>query len=52
MTFLPNWENFQKILSSENHQFIKSERCIVLGTLWNGTEFIAPNENVPETGTF
>ena len=44
IAFLPNWENFQKILSSENHQFIKSERSIVLG--------IEPNENVPETGTF
>jgi hypothetical protein len=41
---MPTWENLKKILTSPNHKFIKNNKCILVGTIWNGTEFIAPIE--------
>jgi hypothetical protein len=41
---MPTWENFEKILTIPNHQFIKNDKCILVGTIWNGEEFIAPVE--------
>jgi len=43
-TFLPTWEGFEKILTTPNHKFIKNDKCILAGTIWNGEEFIAPTE--------
>lgn len=43
-TFLPSWDNLEKILTSSNHKFIKNNKCILVGTIWNGEEFIAPVE--------
>jgi hypothetical protein len=46
--FLPSWENLEKILTSPNHKFIKNDKFILLGTIWDGEQFIAPVESEPE----
>jgi|688.fasta_scaffold00827_34 hypothetical protein len=40
----PDWKTFLKILQSPNHAFIERPIRIFPGTIWNGTEFIAPSE--------
>jgi hypothetical protein len=40
--FMPTWEGLEKILTIPNHQFIKNDKCILVGSIWNGHEFIAP----------
>ena len=42
--FMPTWEGLEKILTIPNHQFIKNDKCILVGTTWNGKEFKAPIE--------
>lgn len=44
--FMPKWELLVKILQSPNHKFIENSRAIVLGTIWDGQDFIAPNEPI------
>ena len=41
---LPDWQTFLKILQTPNHQFIERPIPIMLGTIWNGEDFIAPSE--------
>lgn len=48
---LPDWETFIKILESPNHQFIKSDIPVLVGTIWDGSDFIAPVQQVQETET-
>jgi hypothetical protein len=46
--FMPTWEGLEKILTTPNHKFIKNDKCILVGTIWNGQEFTAPIEPVSE----
>lgn len=39
---MPNWNLFVNILQSPNHKFIENSNPVVIGTIWNGEEFIAP----------
>lgn len=41
---LPDWQTFLRILQSQNHQFIERSIPIILGTTWNGEDFIANSE--------
>jgi len=40
--FIPKWETLEKIFISKNHKFIKNDKCVVIGTIWDGENFIAP----------
>ena len=40
--FMPEWETFVNILKSPNHQFIENSTSVVIGTIWDGQQFIAP----------
>ena len=42
--FMPTWDSLEKILTSPNHKFIKNDKCVLVGTIWDGEEFIAPTE--------
>ena len=45
--FMPKWELLVKILQSPNHKFIENNTAVVLGTIWDGENFIAPADNEP-----
>jgi hypothetical protein len=42
--FMPTWDSLEKILTSPNHKFIKNDKCVLVGTIWDGEAFIAPTE--------
>jgi hypothetical protein len=48
---LPDWQTFLKILQSPNHIFIERSIPIFPGTIWNGQDFIANEEQISEDNT-